>query len=107
MMKLSANSLGIFVLTAITTTAFVWMAKRPPVEGYAIKFGMPLASSTEEMAKEKPKILETSEENVAEESNDNTNNNEATTEVVNQASTDEETSDAKKAAKDKPNTRKE
>ena len=56
-MKLSANSLGIFAFTAITTVAFVWMAKRPPVEENQImQFGMPLQTTTER-TNDKPELV--------------------------------------------------
>ena len=56
-MKLSANSLGIFAFTAIATIAFVWMAKRPPVEkNQAMQFGMPLQKTTEKTI-DKPELV--------------------------------------------------
>ena len=56
-MKLSANSLGIFAFTAISTVAFVWMAKRPPVEeNQAMQFGMPLQTTTERTT-DKPELV--------------------------------------------------
>jgi len=52
-MKLSANTLGIITFTAIATTAFAWMAKRPAIEGQIIQFGMPLqADNTTENTKD-------------------------------------------------------
>ena len=59
MMKLSANTLGIFAVTAIATTAFVWMVKRPPVEGQVIQFGMPSQTATAvEKAKDTPELVD-------------------------------------------------
>jgi len=58
-MKLSANTLGIITFTAIATTAFAWMAKRPAIEGQIIQFGMPLqASDTTENTNETPAIVD-------------------------------------------------
>ena len=47
-MKLSANTIGLFTFIVISSTAFVYMAKRPPVEGNAISFGMPVNKSATE-----------------------------------------------------------
>ena len=59
MMKLSANTLGIFAVTAIATTAFVWMVKRPPVEGQVTQFGMPSQTATAvEKAKDTPELVD-------------------------------------------------
>jgi len=41
-MKLSSNTIGILVVTAIATAAFVWMAKRPAVEANVFALGMPV-----------------------------------------------------------------
>ena len=57
MMKLSANTLGMFTFIAIATTAFVWMAKRPPVESQITQFGMPLQATTT-AEKATPKVVD-------------------------------------------------
>jgi len=44
-MKLSAGIIGTVLFTAVATAAFVWMAKRPAVDGNAMSFGMPLQSA--------------------------------------------------------------
>jgi len=49
-MKLSSNTIGILVVTAIATAAFVWMAKRPAVEANIFALGMPV--NQENKAKE-------------------------------------------------------
>ncbi len=46
-MKLSSNTVGILVIIGLATAAFVWMAKRPAIEGNALVLGMP---STQEAA---------------------------------------------------------
>ena len=53
-MKTSSNTIGLLIFVIIATTAFVYMAKRPPIEGKAINFGMPIKStdSTTKEAKE-------------------------------------------------------
>ena len=45
-MKLSAGTIGTILFTAVATAAFVWMAKRPVVEGSAMNFGMPMPLAT-------------------------------------------------------------
>lgn len=45
-MKLSAGTIGTLLFAAVAITAFVWMAKRPAVEGNAMNFGMPMQSTT-------------------------------------------------------------
>ena len=47
-MKLSTGTIGTLLFTAVATAAFVWMVKRPAVEGNAMIFGMPAQSSTAE-----------------------------------------------------------
>ena len=44
-MKLSAGTIGTLLFTAVATAAFVWMAKRPAVDGSAMNFGMPIQST--------------------------------------------------------------
>jgi len=44
-MKLSAGTVGTLLFTAVATAAFVWMAKRPVVEGNAMNFGMPMQAT--------------------------------------------------------------
>ncbi len=46
-MKLSTGMIGTLLFTAVATAAFVWMAKRPVVDGNAIIFGMPASSAVE------------------------------------------------------------
>ena len=61
-MKSSANTLGIFVFTAIAITAFTLMAKRPTAEGNILQFGMPLKSTAiaqeDVTTKEKPQLVD-------------------------------------------------
>lgn len=53
-MKSSSNTFGLLIFVAIATTAFVYMAKRPPIDGNAISFGMPIkgAEDTTQTPKE-------------------------------------------------------
>lgn len=58
-MKLSANSLGIFIFTTLATVAFIWMAKRPATEeNQVMQFGMPLQAATTKKAIEKPELVD-------------------------------------------------
>ncbi len=57
-MKLSANTLGMLVFTAIATTAFVWMAKRPATNTKVMQFGMPLQSTTATKEEDKPRLVD-------------------------------------------------
>ena len=66
-MKLSAGTVGTLVFTALATTAFVWMAKRPPVDVTAMQFGMP-SMKTEEAKKAEgtaPQVVEDKKEAAA------------------------------------------
>lgn len=47
-MKLSSNTIGILLFTVIASMAFVWMAKRPAVDGQTISFGMPIKATSAE-----------------------------------------------------------
>ncbi len=74
-MKLSAGTIGTLLFTAVAITAFVFMAKRPAVEGNAMNFGMPIQSTAvEEKVEEKMPEATTTEPAVSGE--------EATTPVI-------------------------
>ncbi len=54
-MKLSKAMIGTLLFAAVGAAAFVWMVKRPAVDGNAMIFGMPTSSvaTTEEKVEEK------------------------------------------------------
>ena len=43
-MKLSSNSVGMLIFTALAIAVFVFMALRPAVDGNAMNFGVPLST---------------------------------------------------------------
>ena len=45
-MKLSSNSVGMLIFTALAIAVFVLMALRPAVDGNAMNFGVPLSTDT-------------------------------------------------------------
>ena len=55
-MKLSAGTVGTLLFTAVAIAAFVWMAKRPAVEGNAMIFGMPAQSTTAKAEEKAPEV---------------------------------------------------
>jgi len=57
-MKLSANTIGTLIFTAIATAAFVWMAKRPAVEATAMNFGIPSQTTSATNSSAEPKVKE-------------------------------------------------
>ncbi|MEE9327578.1 MAG: hypothetical protein V3U71_09815 [Cocleimonas sp.] len=71
-MKLSSNLIGSLLIAAIGTTAFVYMAKRPAVEGNTVIFGAPnqIGASTtskveeQEVPKQEETLVETTEAKV-------------------------------------------
>lgn len=99
-MKFSANTFGILAFTALATTAFVWMAKRPPVEGQLMQFGMPLKTTKvekQEEAKEAPKLVdEKSTEEVEKVKADEPTGAEVATEKENKENTEKKEGTEKK-----------
>lgn len=74
-MKLSANTIGTLIFTAIATAAFVWMAKRPAVEATAINFGIPSQTTSATNSSAEPKVKEAQVDTpVVEEAEDTTIN---------------------------------
>ncbi|MCF6190719.1 MAG: hypothetical protein L3J51_09575 [Cocleimonas sp.] len=69
-MKLSAGTIGTLLFTAVATAVFVWMAKRPAVDGSAMNFGMPMQSTAvvegNEPVLNEPKIEEVEPEKMEE-----------------------------------------
>jgi hypothetical protein len=96
-MKLSSNLIGSLLVAAIGTAAFVYMAKRPAVEGNTVMFGAPtlIGASTaskdevKEVAKQEEVMVETTEAKV--ESSENTTTEAATTNTSETSSPVEDT----------------
>lgn len=91
-MKITSNLIGTLLVAAIGTAAFVYMAKRPAVEGNTVLFGAPnkisASTTSKDMQKEEPKqeetVAETTETKV--ESTENPSPTEATTTNTSEAS---------------------